>query len=301
MGAINHKYPMTGIHLWTNEKNGFLVFELNYRSDPSKRNPDYIKHIKESMPSRLFNQEYELQWDSFEGLPVFADWNTEVHGVKTKIEPLIGLPLLMGFDFGLTPACLIAQMQEDTLCCLKEYTAVNMGVERFLRHIVPQMHLEFPMWMDHHKDFLCFIDPSGTFRKDTDESTCSSIIESFGFRNIISGPVKWEPRKQAVDDFLTRRTRHSHCFQVSMPQCPILTRGFQGGYRYDDKVLDSEPNKLHPKKDVHSHIMDALQYIASRIMSTKPSVVVSVPRLHYSWSEEPNTNETKEPWMKQHP
>lgn len=280
-------FPMTGVEIRQNPKNGFLVFQLNYRADPNKT-PEHMKHIKEAMPIRLFNQEYELQWDSFEGLPVFADWNTDVHGVRNAITPHIGLPLLLGFDFGLTPACIVAQMQEDTLCCLKEFTAVNMGVERFLRHIIPQLHILYPKWMDHARDFLVFIDPSGTFRKDTDESTCSSIIESFGFTNIVPGPVKWEPRKQAVEEFLTSRTKNGACFKVSMPNCPILTKGFQGGYRYDDRVLDNEPNKLTPKKDQHSHIQDALQYVASRILTLKPSTIVEVPRLHYSWAENQN-------------
>lgn len=277
-------YPMEGITIHKNPKNGFVVFELLYTADPAKRDPEYIKEIKESMPIRRFKQEYLLQWDSYEGLAVFADWDINIHGVKTDIIPHVGLPLLLGFDFGLTPACIVCQLQEDTLCCIKEFTAVNMGAKRFMAWLTPQLKILFHMWQDLSKDYLVFIDPSGEFRKDTDEGTCAKVIDEAGFKNIIPGPVAWEERKNSVDYWLTRRTKNGPSFQVSLPNCPILTRGFQGGYRYDDKVLELEPNKLRPKKDLHSHVQDALQGVTARILMTRPSTVVEVPTMAYSWN-----------------
>jgi len=279
-----HLFPSRGIEIWRNPKNRFVVFQLHYSADPEKVDSKEIQEIKSSMPSRRFKQEYELQWDSYEGLSVFADWDINLHGNKMDIIPYVGLPLLLGFDFGLTPACLVCQLQEDTLCCLKEFTAINMGAKRFVAWLVPQLRVSFPLWQDHAKDFLVFIDPSGEARKDTDEGTCAKIIDENGFRNIIPGPVSWEERKSAVDHWLTRRTKNGLCFQVSLPNCPVLVRGFQGGYRYDDKVLELEPNKLRPKKDIHSHIQDCLQYVASRILTTRPSTITDVPTLSYQWN-----------------
>lgn len=276
--------PMQGVHMRMNPKNGFLVFELHYSADPAKRDKEYIRQIRESMPTRQFKQEYELQWDSYEGLSVYSDWDLSLHGVHGDIEPQLGLPLLLGFDFGLTPACLVAQLQEETLCCLKEFTAINMGAERFMAWIGPQLQVMFHQWRDPAKDYLVFIDPSGMFRKDTDEETCAGIISKSGFKNLIPGPVGWDERKGSVEKFLTKRTRRGPAFKVSIPNCPILFRGFQGGYRFDEKVLESEPNKLRPKKDRFSHIQDALQMIAARIMLQRSSGLVEVPRVNYSWS-----------------
>lgn len=279
-------YPMQGVEIRKNLKNRFVVFTLHYTSDPQKRDPTYIAGIKAAMPIRQFNQEYELQWDSFEGLSVFADWDISVHGVKGAITPHIGLPLLLGVDFGLTPAVIVCQLQEETLCCIKEYTAINMGAQRFFQWLTPQLKVDFPKWLDHAKDYLVFIDPSGQFRKDTDEGTCAKVIDSFGFKKIIPGPVSWEERKDSVDYWLTRRTNHGMGIQVSIPYCPIFVRGFQGGYRYDDSVLDIEPNKLRPKKDIHSHVQDAFQMVASRIRMSRPSSIIKVPQVSYSWHGE---------------
>jgi hypothetical protein len=279
-------YPMEGVEIRLNPKNGFLVFQCHYKADPMKRDPKYIQEIKESMPIRRFKQEYELQWDSFEGLSVFADWDINVHGVKTDIKPQIGLPLLLGFDFGLTPAVIVCQMQEDTFCVLREYTALNMGAERFLQWLTPQLKIQYHLWQSFSRDYLVFIDPSGEFRKDTDEGTCAKVIDDFGFKNIIPGPVAWEERKKSVEHFLTRRTMKGPSFQVCLQNCPILVRGFQGGYRYDDKVLELEPNKLRPKKDIHSHIQDALQMVTSRILNTRPSAIIDVPVLSYKFTKD---------------
>ncbi len=277
-------YPMQGVEVRRNAKNKFIVFQLHYSADPSKRDPAYIETIRASMPVRQFKQEYELVWDSFEGLAVYADWDPSIHSVKGKIDPQIGLPLLVGLDFGLTPAMVIGQLQEETLCILKEYTAVNMGVKRFLASIIPQLKTEFPMYLDFSRDFISFIDPSGFFRKDTDETTCASVMEEYGFKNIIPGPVQWEERRTAVETWLCRRTKKGPCFQVSAPGCPTLIQGFNGGYRYPDGVLEKEPTqKLRPIKDKFSHCHDALQYLCSKILSTRPRSVVSIPIPTYAF------------------
>lgn len=272
-----------------NPKNGFLVFQCHYTADPQKRDPAYIQSIKEAMPARQFQQEYMLVWDSFQGLSVFADWDINLHGVKGEIKPEIGLPLLLGFDWGLTPACIVCQLQGETLCCLREFTAVNMGAERFLAWITPQLKTLYHLWQSFERDYLVFIDPSGMFRKDTDEGSCAKIIDKYGFKNVIPGPVSWEERKDSVERFLTKRTRSGPNFRVSLPNCPMLSRGFQGGYRYDEHVLESEPNKLRPKKDMFSHIQDALQMVTAKILETKPSSLTDVPRLNYLWSMDGST------------
>lgn len=282
---VEHKFPIPGLEIWTNPGNGFTIFQLHYSADPSKKDPKALEETRKSMPRAKWNQEYEICWDTFEGLPVYLDWDVNIHGVKTEIEPYIGLPLLIGFDFGLTPACVVAQYQDEALCILKEWTAFNMGAERFLATIVPQIRTFFPKYLDFRKDYLVFIDPSGQFRKDTDESTCQDVIMEYGFENVIPGAVAWEERRKGVEHFLVRRTNRGPSFRLSLPNCPVLARGFAGGYRYPDKVIDSEPNKLRPVKDAHSHPHDALQYIASRLLQTTQEYIQDIPIPSYSFHD----------------
>lgn len=275
--------PIPGTVVWKNEKNGFLVFELHWTADPRKGS-DYIKEIRRSMPRQQFMQEFELQWDSFAGAPVYPDFDKSVHAVKGEINPELGLPLLIGFDFGLTPAAVICQMQGDTLCVLKEYTAINMGIDRFSEQVMRSLRQLYPQWYNFAKHYLCYIDPSGDFRKDTDENTCAKILIQKGFKPV-PGALTWEERKQSVEFFINKFSKSGPCLKVSIPNCPMIYKGFTGGYRYPDQALELEPNKIRPVKDEHSHPHDALQYLASRIRSMLYSKRTAIPKPTYGFTK----------------
>lgn len=280
------RFPLPGIEIYKNEKNRFIVFQIHYSANPRKTDPEYIASVKAGMPIRQFMQEYELQWDSFEGQPVYADWDKNLHGSKEDLCAEVGLPLFRGWDFGLTPACLIAQMQGDQLVILREITAINMGAQRFKELVVRECKQHYPAWHDQEKHWIDVVDPSGFFRKDTDENTCAKILSAAPNKiKPLPGQVTWEERRTAVEHFLTRHTKKGPCFKVDMAKCPILTRGFNGGYRYDEKAFDIEPNKPRPLKDEHSHIQDALQYICGHMIKMRKTKSKSIPTPVYSFSQ----------------
>lgn len=280
------RFPLDGVEVWKNAKNKFTVFQLHYSANPIKKDPKYRENVKAAMPIAQYLQEYELQWDSFSGKPVYMDWNKAVHGSKTTIQPEFGLPLLLGFDFGLSPACIVCQLQDEKLVVLKEITATNMGAERFLDIVVKELAISFPEWSNLKKDFITFIDASGFFRKDTDETTCAMIIaKRFSPQ---AGAITWEERRHAVEKFLIKYTKAGSCFQVDLANCPLLVRGFDGGYRYPEKSFEIEPNKIRPMKDIHSHIHDALQMVCSRLERIHSPRLGKLPRPQYSFGMKGN-------------
>lgn len=273
-------YPMQGIELWENRKNKFTVFQIHYTADPAKRSQEFKDNVRQSMPIRDYQMEYELNWESWEGLPVYQDWNPELHGSKEKIRPIIGLPLLRGWDFGLTPAAIICQLQGSQLVVLKEFTAINMGADRFSDIVLRECQNLFGAWTDYRHQWKDFIDPSGEFRKDTDEGTCAKILDSKGLY-CIPGKIAWEERRTSVESFLSRYTKDGPCFRVNLSECPILVRGFNGGYRYPDKALEIEPTKIRPIKNEFSHPHDGLQMITSMITHMRHSSGRRVPLPNY--------------------
>lgn len=277
---INTRSPIEGVEIWRNPKNKFVIFQLHYTANPKKRDPAYIEAIRSKMPHAQFMMEYEDSWDSYSGLPVYQDFDKKRHVTKEKPQPEIGLPLLRGWDFGLTPACVIAQLQGDTLVVIKEFVELNMGVDKFSDMVLHQCRTLWPEWGDLKRNWRDFIDPSGEFRKDTDEGSCALVLDSKGL-TCFPGPVAFTERKKAVEQFLVRQTKSGPAFQIDQNECPTLVRGFIGGYRYPEKSAEVEPNKIRPLKDEHSHPHDALQYIASRIMMTRNATKRSVPRLSY--------------------
>lgn len=279
--------PMQGIRIWKNPSNKFTVFELHYSADEQKRSESWKSAAKSGMSRRKFLQEYELEWLTYTGIPVYGDWNKGFHGSQFIIEPQVGLPLCIGWDFGLCAAALIGQLQGSQLCILKEFTSVNMGAKRFSSHVVSQIRLLFPQWSDLRRDWLSFGDPSGAFRKDTDEGTCFQVLDAHGFQTI-PGPVAFEARRQAVENYLVKVIKGEPCFKVNINECPMFVKGFDGGYRYSDTALEFEKNTLVPIKNIYSHIHDAGQYLCSGILQAARSYAagaVSVPRPTYGFQK----------------
>lgn len=281
MSKTNISYPMQGIEVWRNSGNRFLVFQSHYTADPIKRDPKYIDGIKASMPIHKFRQEYELVWDSFVGMPVFPDWNREHHGSKTTIHPHLGLPLLLGIDQGLHPAAVVCQLQEWQLVVLKEYTAHNKGAERFKEQVSNSLRVDFPEWTRFGDDYIMGMDPSAFNRRDTDERTYASIwAKEFKPQ---PGAMLWEPRRESVEQWLTKSRKGESCIKVSLPDCPVLVEGFEGGYRYPESNAEIEPLKIRPIKDKYSQVHDALQYILTLLRNKSKIKKGRIPAPAYSW------------------
>lgn len=274
-------FPMDGVEVRRNPRNRFVVFQLHYTADPDKRSKEFKERTRSEMPLAKFEQEYELRWLSYAGLPVHTDWATKNHGSREPIEAEAGLPLLRGWDWGLTPACVVAQLVGDRLNVLREYTALNMGAKRFVNMVMGKLALEYPAWWRPGDDWIDFIDPAGVAKAQSDETQCVQYLRERRLR-IVPSAVGWEERKQSVDYFLHRQTKAGSCFQLAIGQCPVLFRGFEGGYRYPEKMAEIEPAKIRPLKDEHSHPMDALQAITSRIrqMSRAPQIPMPESNLY---------------------
>lgn len=278
-------YPVEGVEVWRNPKNKFVVVQIHYTADPAKRSEDFKNEIKSRTSKKKYMQEYELAWESYAGIGVYAQlWDPFEHPTNERIEAEMGLPLLRGWDFGLTPACVVAQLQGDKLVILHEFTEVNMGIDRFTDKVLPMCQLLFPEWRNEN-DWIDFIDPAGFKRAETDETSCQQIMAGKGIRHIIPGPVKWDERKGAVDEWLEKWTKTGPAFRINKSTCPVLVRGFNGGYRYPDKVAEVEPKDLRPIKDVHSHPHDALQYICSKVSIIMQIYDVEVPEMGYAFQQ----------------
>jgi len=292
------KHPMQGVRFWRNPQNKFAVIEIHYTADPNKRDPEFKRMLKASLPRRKYLQEYELNWDTFEGLPVYGDYGSH-HEVYDRPEPKLGLPLLCGWDFGLTPACIVGQLQGDQLIILREFIAKNKPISIFAPEVVHQLRTIYPEWHDEEKDYRHYIDPAGFGRKDTDASTCALIMEQAAkIKQVFPGaPMSndFEARKSAVENFLIKHTRGGPGIQLYEPTAPITVKGFRGGYQYPESYGEIEPTKLRPLKNEYSHPHDALQYLcwgATQIAATQ-NIIIPTPSYGFQAGEPKATGAKK--------
>ncbi len=278
------KRPMEGVELWENPRNRFCVVDLHYTANPEKRGETWKEAVRSSMPIRDFLMEYERSWQTFEGKPVYADFNRTLHvsSGPVKVDP--GIPLLLGWDFGLTPACIIAQLVGRQLRIIREFVETNGSISKLAPVVQLYLQTHFLSWI-HADNITHYIDPAGFQKAQTDERTCADVMRTvFGSNSRIQpGPVTWEARKKAVEDYLTKTFGEGPGLLVS-EDCPILIEGFNGGYMYSDKALEIEPASIRPLKNKFSHPHDALQYLCAGATSLQKTYRINLPTPSYGFT-----------------
>ena len=193
---------------------------------------------------------------SLSGQPVFRAFDRDMH-VADKALNYIKLstnPLVIGMDFGLTPACTISQIDPMgrflTYACL---TSDGMGTLRFCREkLKPMLANRFP-----GMPVLVIGDPAGQQRAQTDERSVFDILKAEGFRVVAAKTNSVVARLSAVDKLLTRVVDGKPAMLID-PECRDLINALRGGYRY--KVKSSGDVEDKPEKNKYSHIADAFQY-----------------------------------------
>lgn len=277
------KRPITGVEVWRNPRNRFIVVDLHYTADPRKRGDAWKEAVRQSMPVRDFLMEYERSWQTFEGRPVYEDFNRSIHISATAIKPEPGIPLLLGWDFGLTPACILAQMVGRQLRILAEFVETAGSISKLAPVVWNHLRLQYLPWLSAEDKLYSYIDPAGFQRAQTDERTCADVLRVQGFTKILPGPVGWEQRRKAVEDYLTKTYGDGPGFLVSEEHCPILIEGFSGGFRYPEKASEIEPDKIRPLKNKYSHPHDALQYLAAGATQLRKAYGLKLPTPNYGF------------------
>jgi hypothetical protein len=198
----------------------------------------------------------------FDGRPVYSEyeWNEHIHVSREDLRAYPGLPIILGFDYGTTPACTVVQLTPSgSLNVLEEMIAVSMGIKQFAQTVVvPKIRNEYM-----GRRLIGAGDPSGLYRAQTDERTCMEILAECGIpMTPIGMNNKITRRREAVVHFLTMMRDGKPAFQLS-PKCKILRKAFNGGYHYERvQVRGDSRYKDEPKKNMFSHISEALQYAA---------------------------------------
>jgi hypothetical protein len=195
-----------------------------------------------------------------EGKSVFPQYKDSYHCAKLAIEPIEALPLIIGADFGLTPAAVIAQVDvTGAVRIIDELTTDNTGIIRFAELLAQHVAVNYPNFQVR----AGFGDPSGNQRAFSDEQTALDIMKKHT-------KWSWYPapgdntlglRLESVRLALQRNIDGNAGFMIS-PKCRSLRKALVSGYHY--KLSKSNNNAVVtevPNKNEWSHIADALQYL----------------------------------------
>lgn len=213
------------------------------------------------------------------GKKVYPEYNDDIHSTAT-IAAIQGLPIHLGWDFGLTPACIVIQVTpRGQMRVLKEYTSQDMGIRTFAKNIViPALQRDFP----YCKIGISRADPSGIAGDDImEELSCIGELNSLGINTAGGRSNDLEPRIGSVRYFLNTMIDGQPAYLLSREGCPTLRRGFTKDYCFRRiSVSGEERYREIPDKNMVSHPHDAQQYIfmefaADRILSDKTPAPIS--------------------------
>lgn len=191
-----------------------------------------------------------------DGEPVYQGFNEAVHVSPTPLQANPNAPLLLGMDFGLTPALVVAQQNaRGQWLVLGEKYEENMGVERFAEQALVWLRSRWP----DNRHYELWADPAGTHRAQTDENTCFKVLQAAGFRPR-KGPQDLTTRIGSVQRVLSRMVDGLPGILYD-PSCRLLINGKHGAYHRRRKQTRSGELVWEPVKNEASHVADAEQYV----------------------------------------
>lgn len=198
-----------------------------------------------------------------DGKPIYPEYNDAIH--CADVEPVPGVVIQRGWDFGLTPACVLTQIHPDGRWLIfDELVADDLGIDTF----ADSVNLHCAQKYSQFK-FEDYGDPAGNQRSamsaDKDEKTCFDILRGKGIA-IQPSEQNLTIRIESVKKPLSTLHRGKPQLQLHS-RCKMVRKGFQGRYQYKRLKISGTEERFHdqPDKNQYSHPHDAVQYVAVKV------------------------------------
>ena len=195
------------------------------------------------------------------GRPVFSEYQDLYHFSEKPLEPIKGIPIIVGIDLGLTPAACFTQLTPTgEMIVFDELATEDCSIQKFVEdYLKPHISNKYDKF-----SYELIIDPTAmATRSQNDAKAGEYYIKEGGLPYKAGVTNNWTKRKEAVVYFL----RKLGGFKVG-PNCPMIRKGFISEYKFEKKrtaISAGNSNPLFkekPEKNIFSHIHDALQYAA---------------------------------------
>jgi hypothetical protein len=262
---IGHKDDVNGL-TWTINPDAENIANLGEGADY------YLKQV--NGPSEEWIRVYLCgEWGStIDGRPVYPEYSDSVH-FAPMLKPVANIPIILGWDFGLTPCCVISQLLPNgQLIILEEIVTSYMGITSFIVNCVN------PILSSRYGDFEIEVsvgDPAGSADmggKLNERQTCFTILKDHGINTIPAKTNAFLPRRESVARRLTTMIDGDPSIKIG-PLAPMIRKGLKGAYHYEKVNIavgkGETKYKEMPDKDQYSHSQDALQYITLQFDSFK--------------------------------
>lgn len=198
---------------------------------------------------------------SLDGKPVYPEYQDSVHCFTGNIPFDPKLPILLGIDFGRTPAAAIGQYipQWGRTVVIDEFVTEDMSQAQFGPELKRYLDQNYP------GEAQGWCDPSGDSEGQATDDTPRQILVAAGVP-AQPAPHKNSPtiRRACIANPLTRLCMDGKPALMISPKCRMIRKGLAGGYHFRRmKVAGSERFTDKPDKNMYSHVVEGLECLLS--------------------------------------
>ena len=201
---------------------------------------------------------------AIDGKPVHPDYQESTHRAKEVLKPILGIPIRVGMDFGLTPAAAFLQKTPSGRWHAIDEIVFEDGDAKKLADAIKVKVSELREMVDDSASPLQFIfrgDPSGGSGSQADkDQTVFKVLRLNGVNATPASTNDPRIRRRALDRPLTRMVNGGPGILFS-PRCKFLRKALAGQFCYRRKKIAGD-ERFHdvPDKNFYSHIAEACEY-----------------------------------------
>jgi hypothetical protein len=190
------------------------------------------------------------------GKPVYPEFNDRTH-VDANIAFVPGSPIILGADFGLTPAATFSQIVDNRWQVFHEIVYTRSAAKDFVSDISRYLLRHCP-----DTPVEGFGDPSGRNAAQTDADTVFNVFYQAGIPMVPACQSDdGLARQEALRGRLQTLTLSGRPAFAIHPACATLRKGLGGGYAYRKlQLAGSDRYAEKPEKSKFSHVVEALEY-----------------------------------------
>jgi hypothetical protein len=226
-----------------------------YRPNPKAENQKwltepYIEKIRGWDKDKIDRRVLNKVGLSRHGKPVYPTFLVSDHVLAADAQPVEGLDLIVGLDFGREPAAVFLQNRSDRWLVLSELIGSNESAAIFAPRVARHLAQRYPGFR-----YRFYGDPRGADRTQSSEVTAYDVFRNEGM-NVMPASSDNNPeiRRSTVERVLGRR----YGLQIN-PSCLTLKAGMAGGYHYRSIKGINGMFTDRPVKNLYSHVVEAME------------------------------------------
>jgi hypothetical protein len=232
-------------------------WEINPEAENLKALPkDYYRNqlsgkTRAHILRNLGNQLVVLQ----DGKAVFPSFRADIHVSRETLPVIARAPVIIGQDFGLTPAAVFLQRLHGRWLVQREMLAQRAGARQFGQAVTAFLAQHYP---GSPVEYWC--DPAGGQGAQTDDTTPIAILQALGLPANPAPTNDFQIRVETVESAFSRLHEGKPAILVD-PSLRHLIKACAGGYHYAKlKIIGTTRYADAPLKNASSHVAEALGY-----------------------------------------